>query len=212
MATQSNQAMVSEVSICNQALTWLGQKTISSLDEDNKYAEWMRHNYPFLRDAVLEAGVWTFATVRALGETANRDEWDQCFSHDTPLKWINVLRVYEVPPVAGQDGILDRYWRLEGGKILSSNATVYLWGLEQVTDTAKFSPMFVQTLAARLCADATIPFTQDKNLQKTNWAIYLAHLRDAKAHDGKQGSNENIKTDSMKRARASQGFRRGFRS
>ena len=54
MATQTTKSMVSEVSICNQALRWLGQNKIQSLDEKTASAEWMADNYPFIRDAVLE--------------------------------------------------------------------------------------------------------------------------------------------------------------
>ena len=32
---------ISEVSICNQALTWIGQETITSLDDQATTAVWM---------------------------------------------------------------------------------------------------------------------------------------------------------------------------
>ena len=57
---------ISEVSICNQALSWLGQETITSLDDQATTAVWMNANYDLLRDSVMEARMWTFATVRAV--------------------------------------------------------------------------------------------------------------------------------------------------
>ena len=73
MATQENRSMVSETSIANQALLWLGGTVITSLDEDSREAIWMKNNYPFIRDAVLEERMWTFATDRAISTVADLD-------------------------------------------------------------------------------------------------------------------------------------------
>jgi hypothetical protein len=67
-----------------------------------------------------------------------------------------------------------------------------LWGLKQVTDTAKFSPLFVQALAARIAADAAIPMTENRQLQVDMWGLYGDKLREAAARDGQQGTNDVI--------------------
>ena len=81
MATQLNKSMVSELSIANQALGYLGANPIVSFDEPSTSAELMRDNYPFIRDAVMTEVAWTFAVVRATSTTADRDAWDQKFVH-----------------------------------------------------------------------------------------------------------------------------------
>jgi len=53
--------MASTVSICNQALSLLGEAPIISLDDDSNTAALCKANYSDLRDAVLEAGNWSFA-------------------------------------------------------------------------------------------------------------------------------------------------------
>jgi len=194
--------MVSETSICNQALTWLGVDPVNSINDPNTSAQWMRNNYPFIRDAVLEERMWTFATVRATNTTEDMDAWGTQYSHALPLNWISVFRVYKnissIP-------VIDESWRLEGGFVLSNYATVYLWGLKQITDTGKFSPLFIQALAARIAADACIPLTENRQLQADMWNLYSVKLGEAAARDGQQGSNEKIVSDTLVLARSRSG-------
>ena len=184
-----SQSNVSEVSICNQALTFLGQKPITSLNDANTTAEWMRNNYPFIRDAVLEERMWTFATARAASTTMDRDAWDTAYAHPAPLNWISVFRIYRNSGISTLTSI---DWRLEDGNILCSESNILLWGLKRVTDTGKFSPLFVQALAARIAADACIPLTENRQLQVDMWGLYGDKLREAAARDGQQGSNDMI--------------------
>jgi hypothetical protein len=184
-----SQSNVSEVSICNQALTFLGQKPITSLNDANTTAEWMRNNYPFIRDAVLEERMWTFATARAASTTMDRDAWDTAYAHPAPLNWISVFRVYRNSGISTLTSI---DWRLEDGIILCSESNILLWGLKRVTDTGKFSPLFVQALASRIAADACIPLTENRELQRDMWMLYGDKLREAAARDGQQGSNDMI--------------------
>ena len=206
MATQEVRSMVSETSICNQALSWLAVDPIISLEDDSNTAQWCRLNYPFLRDSVLEERMWTFATVRAVSTSADRDEWDEMYVHPMPVSWLSVYRVYreQSAPFAIEgmnQSNLDRSWRMEGGNVLSLHPTVRLWGMQRVTDTGQFSSMFVQALAARIAADAAIPFTENRNLQSDMWNLYGVKLSEAAVRDGQQGSNERIETSTLTQAR-----------
>ena len=185
----ANDPMVSEVSICNQALLWLGQETIISFDDPSTTAEWCRNNYPFIRDAVLESRMWTFATSRAKSSTANLDAWGQEYSHNMPVYWISVFRVYRDVSNNTHQPI---EWRREGNKILCSEANIFLWGLVYITDTGRFSPLFVQALAARIAADAAIPLTENRQLQADMWGLYNDKLSEAAARDGQQGTSDTI--------------------
>ena len=142
---------------------------------------------------MLEERIWTFNTVRAISTTIERDVWGAMFSHAIPLNWTSIWRVYKNPPNnAGSKGDPDESWRIEGNKILSYWGTVYLWGSTATTDEAQFPPMFVQALAARIAADAAIPFTQDRLLQQDMWQLYASKLSTAGARDGQQGANDHI--------------------
>ena len=166
--------MISEVSICNQALTWLGQDPVTTLDGSLDTQKWMTANYEPLRDAVIESRMWRFAKVRAVSETSEKDGWGIRYAHPIPNDWLQVFRVFK--DIGQNYETKSRGWQREGDYVLSQDAKVYMWGVQRVTDTGKFTLLFVQTLAARLAADGAIPLTQNRQLQADMWNLYEAKL------------------------------------
>ena len=202
MATQFVKSQVNETSICNQALSWVGVGRISDLNGNSAQAEWCRDNFPFIRDAVLEECLWSFATVRAVSESTEIDPWGNMYIHRMPLNWLEVKRVYNnVQASDPRNWIKSEGWRKEQDGILSSDAEVYMWGVERVTDTAKWSNMFVQALASRLAAEMAIPLAQDRALQSDHWSIYSTKIDAAAANDGLQNARERIKKGRMTTSR-----------
>lgn len=199
-----SQTKVSEVSICNQALSWLGQNPISSLDDQSKSAELCKINYPMLRDAVTEERLWTHATVRAVSEVEDMDEWGQMFRHVQPIDWLQTMRVYR--HVSQRNKITAKGWVKEGKYILSYEKKVYLYGVRRVVSPDEFTQLFVQALAARIAADLAIPLTENRQLQLDMWNLYERKLSDAASRDGAQGSNELIKSDTLINDRVSSGY------
>jgi hypothetical protein len=191
MATQEVRSMVSETSICNQALSWLSVDPIISLEDDSNTAQWCRLNYPFLRDAVLEERMWTFSTDRAMSTVADMDAWGESYIHPLPISWSGVFRVFKNINITNHE-MSASDWRLEGGNVLTRYPTIYMWGQKRVTDTGAFSSLFVQALAARIAADACVPFTENRELQVDLWGLYQDKLREAAARDGQQGGNDLI--------------------
>lgn len=197
MATQENRSMVSEVSICNQALGWLGENLITSLDDPSRNANLCRDNYPFLRDAVLEERMWTFATDRAVSTVADLDAWGVQYKHPLPLEWLAVYRVYCTPGATPDQGWPAKGWRREGAYVLTQESTVYMWGVKRISDTGKFTQLFVQALAARLAADLAMPITEDRQKQADAWNLYQAKLAEAAARDGAQGANDHVRSSGL---------------
>ncbi len=201
MATQLTTSMISETAICNMALAWLGQNQITSLDDPaDPLSEVCRNTYPFVRDAVLEERMWTFATARAVSTTAERDEWDTLYRHHVPIDWLSVYRVY-----ANANTQQNIDWQKEDKYVLADNETVYMWGLKRIVDTGQFSNLFVQALAARMAADLAIALTQDRMMQADMWQLYQAKLTEAASRDGAQGRNDIIKTGNLITGRYSNG-------
>ena len=203
MATQFNKSMVSEVSIANQALGFLGSNPINSFADNSTAAQLMRDNYPFIRDAVMSEVAWTFATDRTISTTADRDDWDQHYKHALPLDWIQVLRAYR--NVNNTRKLISPGWVKEGNFILTKDATVYMWGIKRITDTALFSPAFVQCLATRLAMDLCITITENVSRHGTLMQEYDIKLREAAISDGVQGFNEVIESNTLIDARSGSG-------
>ncbi len=205
MATQENRSMVSETSIANQALSWLGGAQITTLDEDSREGRWMKANYPFIRDAVMQERNWTFATARATSFVADRDEWDSMYVHPIPPEWMSVFRVYRDIRI-GNKWADDDSWRFESNNVLSRYSTIYMWGLRRVVDTGAWPPVFVQAVAARLAAEAAIPLTENRQLQIDLWKLYGDKVQEAAARDGQQGGNDFITQTGLTGARYSGGY------
>jgi hypothetical protein len=164
MATQTNRSMVSETSICNQALSWLGQGRIESLQEPSRSAEFCADNYPFIRDSVLEDGYWSFAVGRVVSTVADQPAWDsELYLHPIPLDWVSVEKVVDTSKC-------EISWEVEGRDVLAPLTTVWMRGTRRITDTGKFSPLFVQAVAARLAVDLAIPIAGSSKLQADMWS------------------------------------------
>lgn len=199
-----NGPMVSEVSICNKALGWLGAKRISSLSENSVPAMLCRDNYEPIRDAVLESRMWTFATARAISEVGDDDldEFERMYLHSIPQGWLGVYRCYRRvdPKVTKQKS---RNWRREGNKILTEDPKVYMWGVQRITDTGKFTSLFVEALTARLAAELCVSLTENRQREVDLWGLYDAKLREAAARDGQQGESDDMDVGSFIKSRAS---------
>lgn len=182
---------VSEVSICNQAISWLAGTPITSLDDDTVEAILCKANYELARNAVLEDRAWTFATRRfVLTPEAEKPAWGYGQQYLIPPEIIRVLEVHDADNQRLANGPSDMDWRREENRIVCNRAKIYVKALVKIEDPERFTPAFVQCLAARIAADIAIPLTESTQMQKDMWALYQVKLADAAATDGSQGRSD----------------------
>lgn len=170
--------MASEVDICNLALGYLGDAaTLASIDppEGSAQADHCARFYPVARDALLEMHDWGFATKRvALATLTNTSaQWAYCYAAPTDL--VNTIAV--IASDAQDDNSVAMAYANPWGQVASPSQGTYspqefvleslgdgtdviytnqpgalLRYVARVTDTTKFSPLFVRTLAASLAS------------------------------------------------------------
>jgi hypothetical protein len=175
--------MASAVDICNLALAHLGDvATVASIDppEGSAQAEHCQRFYPIARDSLLEMHSWGFSTKRAtlalLG--SNWPEWR--YAYACPNDMLNVLAVldkeaaddYSVPipqPYsniatvnAGQGFYTPQPFSVEaldtGAQVIYTNVeNATLRYTARVTDTTRFSPLFVEALSWLLASKLAGP-------------------------------------------------------
>lgn len=164
--------MASDIDICNLALAHLGDNaTVASISpaEGSAQAEHCARFYPIARDSLLEMRPWGFATKRVqlalLG--SGWPEWD--YSYMQPVDALNIIAV--LPPDASDDYSvgLANVPNTAGGAyvpkafscevddsgndvILTDQADAVLRYTATVTDTTRFSPLFVTTLSWHLAS------------------------------------------------------------
>ncbi len=195
--------MASEVDICNKALLSLGAAQILSLDDPQTEAILCKQLYADLRDAVMQAHNWSWAIERVVLPKGGTDPTFR-YANAYPLP-SRVLYVQEVNKVDFNDPVRD--WQVENDAIVSNDNTCSAKLLRQVTDTSKFSPLFVQCLQARLAADMAIPLTSNGKLEEAKWNLYRQKLIEAAGRDGQQGKSRRIRSRWLEQARLSSGPR-----
>ena len=165
--------MASEVDICNLALGHIGDSaTVSSINppEGSAQAEHCSRFYPIARDSLLEMHNWGFATKRTNLAllTSNISEWKYCYA--IPTDAVNLLAVlsssatddYSVPlqyssSVMGVPITMGGVYEpqsytaetLDDGTdvIYTNQETAMLRYTALISDTSKFSPLFVESLS-----------------------------------------------------------------
>lgn len=181
--------MASEVDICNLALGHLGDAAnLQSINppDGSAQAEHCQRFYPIARDSLLEMHDWSFATRRAslaLLSTNPASSW--LYAYAQPAGMLNAISVldpnttddtsvgvvvssnmYEVPiPTVGVYAtqpytmeILD-----DGTEIVLTNqANAVLRFVRRVTDTNKFSPLFLECLTWSLAGMLAGPVMKGK--------------------------------------------------
>jgi hypothetical protein len=164
--------MASEVDIANLALAHLGDSaTVASLDppEGSAQAEHCARFYPIARDSLLEMHPWGFATKRVqLAQLGTGwPEWD--YSYAQPADALNIIAVLppdstddysiglsSVPMSAGGSYVPQAYScevdANDADVIYTDQIDAVLRYTALVSDTTKFSPLFVMTLSWHLAA------------------------------------------------------------
>ena len=187
--------MASEISICNQAISWLGGNLIISLADGTTEANLCAANYEHLRDAVMEEGKWTFATRRIqLVETAENPTFGYENSYQIPPDVLSIIFATQYQDNKNDTGELD--WRREEDQILCDADQIFVKCIIRITDPSKFSSMFNQALAARIAADIATALTESTVKEQSMWDKYFALVGAGLASDGLQGKSDRIKTNS----------------
>ena len=201
--------MASEVDICNLALSHLGDtSTVASLDppEGSAQAEHCARFYPIARDSLLEMHPWGFATKRVqLAQLGTGwPEWDYAYSQ--PSDALNIIAVLppdatddysqglgNVPLAAGGAYVPQAYScevdAYGADVIYTDQADAVLRYTAVVTDTTKFSPLFIASLSHHLASMLAGPILKGDTgaaESKRQAAMMQAFLSKAKESDAGQ--------------------------
>lgn len=184
--------MTSVVSICNQAITWLGGNPIISLDDGTTEAILCKANFVPLRDAVLEEGKWTFATARfKLLPNPTPPVYGYTFRFEIPSNVFVVMKVTNHADNANDSEDFD--YRREENFLVANESVLYIKALIRITDVSKFTQTFVQALAARIATDIAAPLTESTSKEDKMRAKYDRAIKLALGIDGQQGQSDRIK-------------------
>jgi hypothetical protein len=192
--------MTERVDIANICLSMLGEKPITSLDDNSSNAKQLTIQYVPARDATLEAYDWTFAIERfmpGLLTAAPVYGAGQLFAVPS-----NILRVIACDNVTNtntyfRDAINSKEqidWQMEGGNIICNEEVVYARGVRRVEDEGSFSSLFVQAFAAKLAMLLAVNLTASADIQARVTGYYEFAINEAISRDGQQGRSVRFRS------------------
>lgn len=190
--------MADEVSISNQALTWVGGNIITSLNDDSPEARVCKANYAAIRDAVNEERIWSHSEARFILASPLQPIWGAAWRYLLPSNISIIHRVYRTQEAR----IPFDDWSVEEGYLVAGlEGTFFCKGIRQVTDVSKFPHTYVQALAARLAATICVPLTKNLKREQQLYGIFDAFIAEAASASGRQGSSEVIAPGSFNQVR-----------
>lgn len=196
-------SIVSKMGICNLAMGWLRANLITNFDTDTSVeAKLCRANYDRLREAVLEAKEWRFATRRlALTPSATPPVYGWTHKFSLPPDCIRVLSVSGSAAASNNkmDNNID--WEREEDFVFANTAVVYIRYTSNIDIPTKFSPGFVQTFATLIAAELAVPLTGSAKKQEKFENAYLVKLSGSATRDGMQGKARKRRPGRLEKAR-----------
>lgn len=182
--------MASEVDICNLSLSHLGDDaevaSISPPDGSVQALHCARF-YPIARDEILELHDWSFARTRKTGlaqVTSAASSWAFAF-----VKPANIIIVRQALPEGYTDDELDGLTFKEEGDLVYCNSPIdTLICTNRITDTTKFSPLFVVAFGWQLAGYIAGPIRKETD-GKMQTVMFNKAMRSI---SGAAASNANI--------------------
>jgi len=180
---------VSDVSICNLALTMLSTGRISSLTEDSENARRCNAIYESTRDALLAEHNWNFARAErtasaSTNEVVLLDNWTEV--HQIPNDCLRIIRVENDYPFSVYED-----------KIFSNVETLRIEYIKKITDPQKFSFGFVEALAAKIAAILAYGITRNASFASGIVQYAEDRLKIAKWNDAQEGIGTFIQSGSL---------------
>ncbi len=134
-----------ETDICNRALGRIGQERIMNLSDSGAGARACQLHFSGTRDEVLRSHRWNFATGRtALSRLLDTPAFGWTYQYSLPADFIRALEVNDTEDGTGCP------WTVEGGNLLTNEATVNLVYIRRETNVAKWDALFQEALTLKL--------------------------------------------------------------
>ncbi len=186
---------LSDVALASRALIRLGAAPISSFDDGTAESEIAGALYAPMRDALLSAYSWSFATGQAVLtklETAPLADYANAFQ--LPNDYLRIIS-------AGSGGRgRGLNYRIQRGVLHTNSSEVMLTYVFR-PEEEEFPPYFDAALIARLAAEFTIPVTENTSRAETMYRLAEREYERARQIDAQQDTPNKLEHFSLIDAR-----------
>ncbi len=193
--------MPAETDIINVALRLIGADTISALDDGSHNANVAGVFYEEIRDQLLRAHPWNFATKRVkLAQSATAPVFGYDHAYRMPADWLRTISVHADD--AGVSTIQHTVEQVnDGTAIVTSVDHVYLRYVARITDPNRMTPDFRRALEYSLAAAMAVPIAGSNTLRSDTSRTASQTLAQARSTDGMGATPEQRPRGSWARSR-----------
>lgn len=194
---------MSQVEICNQALTQLGASPIININDDTTEGRLCKLHYQLVLDSLLEAASWSFATITQ--ELPSNLEAPLPPFTTKYLIPSHMLRVLEASKDSDFGKINTTNWQIEGEYIVSNSSQLFVRAIVNNITTSAFTPAFTKAFITMLAAAMALAITQSASIEQAKLAEGGNLLQIAATLDGTQGRTKKLRSARYLRVRRSSG-------
>ena len=187
---------LSSIALCSRALLKLGGTTITSFDEGTAEAEIAANMYPSVRDALLSAHPWSFATAQQrLGVLTAQPVADYAKAFQLPANFLRALSAGDSTRGNGME------YRIAERRLHSNSDAVTITYIFRPNEI-DFPAFFDQALIARLAAEFCIPLTESTSRAEVLHRLADQEFQRAKTIDAQQDTPGRIDDFTLVEVRA----------
>ncbi len=186
---------LTDIGLCSRALLKIGANSISSFDEGTSEAEVAQNLYPHVRDSVLSAHPWTFASAQAtLARLEATPVADYDHAYQLPSDFLRALSAGSGARGRGLD------YRIAERRLHTNADEVVLTYIFRPDETA-FPPYFDQVLMLALAAEFSVPILESTNRADAMRRLFDKEFNRAKSIDAQQDTPPRIEDFALLEAR-----------
>jgi hypothetical protein len=183
------------IALCSRALIKLGARPIASFVEGTVEAQVAAALYPSVRDALISAHPWSFATAQAtLPRLAAAPVADLRYAHQLPVDFLRALSVGSGARGRGAE------YRIVESTLQSDRDEVVLSYIFR-PDESGFPPFFDSALIASLAAEFCLPITESTSRSELLYKLADGEFRRARLIDAQQDTPGRVEDFTLVEAR-----------
>lgn len=177
---------MSEVKICNIALSRIGDSLITGLIESSKQAMTCNLLYEPTRDEALRGHPWNFAMRRTtLARLSEAPAFEFDYQYQLPADCLVPWAIYNSTS----------NWVREGNALLINDDAVNLRYIARITDPNQFDAVFVNALALKLASELAVRLANSKSLKNEVYQEYRITVWTAYRINAIEGNPSEVSED-----------------
>lgn len=188
--------LLSDISICTNALLKIGANSISSFEDGTVEAEVAFNLYPIVKSGLLSAYPWNFATdTKTLPKCSENPISDYKNAFQLPSDF---LRVVSAGVGNSSKGI---EYKIVGDKLYTNLSSVILKYIYSPKEE-DFPPYFIESLIAKLACEFCIPITESTSRAEMLKKFSDELFQKARVLDSQQDTPDKFEDFSLVEIRA----------